>query len=156
MFRETQRLNDLMGRKMFRNLRMRHLATVAIVMPITMILASGNAQAAGNNTVAYTADGGSIIGGKAILYGTSSPERLKACDTETDGHSVIAIVTWNDNGPHGAEIVDSDGSSDFCDNKPGNVKVVQIPEGTGYVVTACLYESGSKKKSACDSESGSA
>jgi hypothetical protein len=141
---------------MFRKLRMRHLATVAIVMPITMIFASGNAQAAGTNTVAYTADGGRFIGGKGILYGTSTPERLKACDTETDGHSVIAIVTWNDHGPHGAEIVDSDGSSDWCDNKPGNVKVVQIREGTGYVVTACLYESRSKKKWACGSESGSA
>ncbi|CAM5524907.1 hypothetical protein SVIOM74S_00970 [Streptomyces violarus] len=141
---------------MFRKLRMRHLVTVAIAMPTAMILASGSAQAAGNTTLVYTADGGSIMGGKAILFGNSSPERLQACDTETDGHSVIALVTWNDYGPHGAEIVDSDGSSDFCDNKPGNIKVVQIPEGAGYVVTACLYESGSKKKWACDSKSGSA
>ncbi|MFI6377333.1 hypothetical protein [Streptomyces sp. NPDC050546] len=141
---------------MIRKLRMRHLATAAIAMPAAMILASGTAQAAGNTTLVYTADGGSIMGGKAILFGNSSPERLQACDTETDGHSVIATVTWNNHGPHGAEIVDSDGSSDFCDNKPGNIKIVQIPEGAGYVVTACLYESGSKKKWACASKSGAA
>ncbi|MFF7313726.1 hypothetical protein [Streptomyces sp. NPDC008137] len=141
---------------MLRKLRMRHLVTVAVAMPTAMILASGSAQAAGNTTLVYTADGGSIMGGKAILFGNSSPERLQACDTETDGHSVIALVTWNDHGPRGAEIVDSDGSSDFCDNKPGNIKIVQIPEGAGYMVTACLYESGSKKKWACDSKSGAA
>ncbi|MFC9507497.1 hypothetical protein [Streptomyces sp. NPDC057002] len=141
---------------MFRKLRMRHLATVAIAIPTAMIFASGSAQAAGNTTLVYTADGGSIMGGKAILFGKASPERLQACDTETDGHSVYALVTWNDNGPHGAEIVDSDGSSDFCDNKPGNIKAVNIPEGTGVRVTACLYESASKQKWACNTKTGEA
>ncbi|MFF0159135.1 hypothetical protein ACFYRY_16615 [Streptomyces sp. NPDC005263] len=129
---------------------------MAIAMPTAMILASGSAQADGNTTVVYTADGGSIMGGKAILFGLASPERLQACDTETDGHSVIAIVTWNDNGPRGAEIVDSDGSSDFCDNKPGNIKEVNIPEGKAVQVTACLYESASKKQWACDHKTGKA
>jgi hypothetical protein len=141
---------------MFRKLRLRHLVTVAIAMPTAMILASGSAQAAGNTTVVYTADGGSIMGGKAIFFGKASPERLQACDTETDGHSVIAIVTWNDHGPRGREIVDSDGSSDFCDNKPGNITEVNVPEGSGVQVTACLYESGSKQKWACDTKAGAA
>ncbi|MDX3579932.1 hypothetical protein [Streptomyces sp. FL07-04A] len=141
---------------MLRKLRLRHLLTVAIAMPTAMILASGSAHAAGNTTVVYTADGGSIMGGKAILFGKASPERLQACDTETDGHSVIAIVTWNDRGPRGREIVDSDGSSDFCDNKPGNITAVDIPEGTSVQVTACLYESGTKKKWACNHETGEA
>ncbi|MFI9819731.1 hypothetical protein ACIHFC_04525 [Streptomyces sp. NPDC052013] len=141
---------------MFRKLRLRHIVTVAIAMPTAMILASGSAQAAGNTTVVYTADGGSIMGGKAILFGKASPERLQACDTETDGHSVIAIATWNDNGPRGTEIVDSDGSSDFCDNKPGNITAVNIPEGKAVQVTACLYESGSKKTWACDRKTGQA
>lgn len=141
---------------MFRKPRLRHLVTLAIAVPTAMILASGSAQAAGNTTVVYTDDGGSIMGGKAILFGKASPERLQACDTETDGHSVIALVSWNDNGPRGAEIVDSDGSSDFCDNKPGNIKQVNIPEGTAVLVTACLYESGSKQRWDCDSKTGAA
>ncbi|MFB7353369.1 hypothetical protein [Streptomyces gardneri] len=109
------------------------------------------AQAAGGTTVAYTGDSGSTHGGKAIFFGAAAPESFQVCDTKADGMAVRAYFRWN----HSlVTIMDDDGSSAFCDNKPGNITRHEVPEGTQVEFKVCRVSAGRDQD--CSNEIGRA
>ena len=120
-----------------RRIHVRRVVGILFAVPAAITLASTPAQAAGHTTVVYSNDGGSTFGAKSIFYGNQDPERFQTCDTKSDGYRSWSKLTW----PGGSvTIEDSDGSSAFCDDKPGNIVSKNVPEGATVEITTCLKD----------------
>lgn len=108
------------------------------------MLAAGNADAA--TWTAYTTDSGAT--GAHAVY---TPDKLSACDTQSDGLRAYASVTWRDSAGNyqGASIDDANGSG-TCTTK----YIPSLTPGTHFTLSACLKNGSGGALQYCGTKTG--
>ncbi|MCZ9350995.1 hypothetical protein NGM36_14480 [Streptomyces mutabilis] len=121
-------------------LRAKHVVTTLAAVPAALVLAmAAPAQAAGSTTVAYTSEGGSTYGGKAIFWGGYSPEAFQVCDTKSDGMAARAYWSWKGGS---VTLTDANGSSAYCDNDARHIAQKNVSEGYSVDIKVCRVKNG--------------